>query len=82
VEEPWNWGFHYDWDFVRLSCEIWVRSGYQVWPYPGGFVDQDPQWLEDALLYLRLLNVQRQAKKLPMHVRNALAEMDNGNETL
>jgi hypothetical protein len=38
-----------------------VLSGYQVMPRPGGLDDQDPLWLADMALALRLRAFQRQA---------------------
>jgi hypothetical protein len=40
---------------------LWVLSGYQVLPRPGGLDDQDPLWITDMALALRLRAFQRQA---------------------
>jgi hypothetical protein len=39
---------------------MWYLSDFKVMPRAGGLDDQDPHWIEDMRLCLRLLSYQRQ----------------------
>jgi hypothetical protein len=59
-KEPPDWGFHFPADYVEQTFTIWLLSDYRVMPRPGGLDDQDPQWVADMALCMRLKAVQDQ----------------------
>ena len=77
AKEPKDWGFNYpDW-YVEQSFELWYLSGYKVMPRSGGMDDQDPLWVQDMRLCLRLLSVQMQP--VPEVAVKALEERQKQN---
>ena len=57
-----NPGFHYPLDYVCQTFQLWYYSDFQVMPAAGGINNQDPQWLADMTLILRLKSARETLK--------------------
>lgn len=58
VKLPSDWGLNYDRDYLRFRFEIWLRSGFRVWPREGGMDDQDQALVDDFEMLLQEHNYQ------------------------
>lgn len=54
-----TWLPNYPLDYILPRFDIWVASGYQVYPSAGGMDDQPDMLIEDFLMLRRKLNLRR-----------------------
>lgn len=60
TKPPADWGLYHDWEYLAFRFQIWVESGFQVWPRAGGMDEQDADLVADFRTLLLVYRYQEQ----------------------
>lgn len=51
---PYDFGFHYPFDYVQTAASILKSSNWSSWPNGSGWANEDSALIDDVLLYFKL----------------------------
>jgi hypothetical protein len=63
AELPEEFGFNYPYNIDQIIQAVSVLTLFKVWPEPGGYFDQDAKFVDDMIMWQRILNYKRSLKK-------------------